>query len=183
MLWRNIFLASARMHYQRQSVVLDKNGTTYYYGLRTVTGQRRSDVLAVYADRPSKLNNARPTEGSLPCLHIEWRTSGSRAAQLLGIVSLGDLVRFDHQCFWDAHVHLYKLPKKTQLGRVLAGLRDADAEVSGTALRKRATNWQDKWAIDGNFIMHNAVLDEPGIRNHLTKETFAEWLDTIRSLS
>jgi hypothetical protein len=181
LLWCDKFLASARPHYQRQPVVRYKTKTTYYYGRRTHNGKRRSHVQVVYCDSPSKLHNARPPEGSPPCLHIEWRATGSAALERLGIVSLQDLIRFNHERFWNKHIRLYELPKKTQLGRVLAELRDDGTNVSSTALRKRATRWIEKFTIGGNFVMHNAVRDSPGIKSHLTEKTFAEWLETTVS--
>lgn len=182
-LWCNKFLASARMHYQRQPVVRYKTKTTYYYGRRTHNGKRRSHVQVLYADLPSKLNNTEPPEGSPPCLHIEWRATGSAALERIGIVSLEDLIRFNHEHFWNKHIRLYELPKKTQLGRVLAELRGDCTNVSSTALRKRATRWIERFTIGGSFVMHNAVRDKPDIKSHLTEKTFAEWLETTVSSS
>ena len=181
--WRNKFLASAHPHYQRQPVVRYKTKTTYYYGRRTHNGKRRSHVQVVYCDSPSKLNNAQPPEASPPCLHIEWRATGSVALDRVGITCLEDLIRFDHERFWNKHIRLYDLPKKTQLGRVLAELRGDHTDVSGTALRKRAGRWIERSMIGGNFVMHNAIRDKHGIKMHLTEKTFAEWLKTTVSSS
>lgn len=182
-LWRNAFLASARMHYQRQPVVRDKAKTTYYYGRRTdpkTKARRRPNVLAVYADKPSKLNNAQPADGLPPCLHIEWRADGSAALEQLGIVSLDDLIRFDHRRFWNEHIRLYQLPKKTQLGRLLAEFCGADTNVSGTALRRRAERWMQKHGIQGKFVMHNALLGTTKLTSHLEKIAFLAWVKTVR---
>lgn len=173
LLWRNKFLASAKMRYQRQSVVRVK--TTWYYGRRTEGNNRRGNVLAVYADRPSKLNNAQP-DANTPCLHIEWRASGSAALATLGIVSLEDLIRFDHQRFWNDHIILYHLPKPTTLGRFLAKGCSAEINVSGSALRKRAARWQFDNSIKEKFIMHNALKSTPKLARKLTTEPFWEWL-------
>lgn len=178
--WRNAFLSSAKMKYQRQHVVLDNNKTIYYFGRRTdVEGNKRGHVLAVYADRPSKLLNARPDEDDLNCLHIECRTTGAVELTRLGIVSIEDLIQFNHPQFWDAHIFMYELPKPTELGRILASNSGCDPNVSGTALRKRAARWIAKYSIEGIFVMHNALLDTPNIERHFKKLTFQEWLQKM----
>ena len=88
--WLGEFLCSALMRSQQQTVV--SVAGTWYYGRRAVDGVRCRNVLAVYADRPSKLNNAQPQAGSTVCLHIEWRASGAAALERIGIVSLVDLI-------------------------------------------------------------------------------------------
>lgn len=172
--WHNAFLASAQMSYQRQPVVFFKN--TCYYGRRSAGGNRQSNVLAVYADRPSKLQNARPAADLPPCLHIEWRASGSNALASLGIIGLDDLIRFDHQRFWGLHVRMYQLAKPTALGRLLARASGSDPAVSGTALRKRAARWAARNSISGKFVMHNALLETSAPARRLQKIPFSEWL-------
>lgn len=181
--WRKKFLESARMRSQGQPVVCDKSITTYYYGRRTTEkGTRRPNVLAVYADKPSKINNAKPDEGMPPCLHIEWRATGVNTLARYGIVSLTDLIQFGHEQFWGKHVRMHLLPKPTELGRLLAKVCGDDPNVSGSALRKRAARWKEKYTIDGNFIMHNACMpnalddDKKNLVRHLKSVTFSEWL-------
>jgi len=174
---RDAFLSSAKMKYQRQCVVLDNNETIYYFGRRTdVEGNKRGHVLAVYADRPSKLLNAQPDENDIKCLHIEWRTTGAAELARFGMASIDDTIRFNHPHFWDDHTFMYELPKPTELGRILASNSGCDPNVSGTALRNRAARWRAKYSINGKFVMHNALLDTPNIEKHFKKLSFQEWL-------
>lgn len=177
---RNAFLASAKMRYQHQSVT--RHLCTYYFGRRTDVKKHRPNVLAVYADRPSKLGNARPAKGTPPCLHIEWRVSGSPALEGYGIVSLDDLIQFDHPRFWNEHIRLYQLPKPTPLGQLLANACGADSGVSGSALRKRAAQWRNKYSLCENFVMHNAIRETPGVEKKLKTIAFSAWLEEVISL-
>jgi hypothetical protein len=183
---RNSFLESAKMRYQHQEVVLDRRGTTYYYGRRTDGETRRPNVLAVYADRPSKLNNARPPEDAPPCLHIEWRVTGSAALAAHGIVSLDDLIQFHFLRFLGKNIRFYQIPKPTPLGVLLAKACGVDHRVSGSALRKRAAQWRMKHSIDKNFVMHNALRDTSAVGQKLAKKfetiSFAAWLEMVLSL-
>ncbi len=172
--WRNAFLGAAKMKYQRQSVVRDK--TTWYFGRRTDGEKRSPQVLAVYADKPSKLNNARPSADLLPCVHIEWRATGNPVLASLGIISLGDLIQFDHRRFWNVHIRLYELPKPTALGRLLAKVYGTETNVSGSALRMRTARWIKNHTTEGKFVMHNALLTDPEIAKDLNKVPFLEWV-------
>lgn len=175
--WRNDFMASALMRHQRQGVALYEG--TCYFGRRTDGEKRRSNVLAVYADKPSKLNNARPSSENSPCLHIEWRATGSGTLERLGIVTLDDLIQFDHQRFWDRHVLLFRLPKPTTLGRILASAAGDDPDVSGSALRKRAARWKVKYTLGSDqkiFAMHSALRDTESVRKHFDRVAFSEWV-------
>ena len=175
--WCRAFLASAYMRYQQQTVVLFEK--LFYFGRRAGRkAGRRGNVLAVYADKPSKINNARPAEDAPPCLHIEWRATGSATVELLGIFSIADLIRFDHERFWNEHIRMYQLPKPTELGRLLAGASGQEINVSGSALRKRATKWRanQQHNIDDIFVMHNALLNTRKINSHLKKVSFTDWL-------
>ena len=188
------------MNYQRQEV--KKSRAIWYFGRRTKEADgidqagtdgawddcsgdggkcwdTRGNVMAVYADLPSKLNNTRPTKNDPPCLHFEWRANGSNSLARLGIVSLEDLILFNHQQFWITHVTLYQLPRPTDLGRLLAKSIVADANVSGTALRKRATKWISNNSIEGTFVMHNALLATKGINRHLSTVPFMDWLKKL----
>ena len=175
--WRNLFLAAVHMKYQSQSVVLDdEHGTAYYYGRREAAhGNKRGHVLAVYADKPSKLNNAQPQDSAPPCFHFEWRSTGGAALERFGIASIDDLIQFDHKKFWDENIHIYLLPKKWELGQILATLCGANPNVSDEALRRRAARWLANHSLDGNFVMHNALLSTPGIEKHLKRVHFWEW--------
>ena len=180
---RNHFLASAKMLHLPHDVALDKkHGTVFYCGRR-----KCPSVLAVYADKPSKLNNARPSVGTPPCAHQEFRKTGEGAVADCGIVGVDDLTDFDHAKFWDQNLRFYKIPtNKTQLGRLLARACGADPSVSGSALRKRATRWVKKHSIfDGRsdvFVMHNALRANPDLEKLLPKMSFSDWLDEAVSL-
>lgn len=193
--WRNYFLAEARVKYQRQVVI--GHLTNWYYGRRcnyaghekpesmsgdkTRHGDKRGSVLVVYADRPSKLNNSQPKETDAPCCHIECRASGSTALSRIGIVSIADLIDFDHGKFWTEYVRLYRPLKPTKVGRILAKLSGTDPNVSGTALHKRGTNWKTKHSINGKFVLHNALLETPKLRKQLETVPFIDWTNSLAS--
>jgi hypothetical protein len=174
------FLAFARVRYQRNP--FKPLYSTWYCGLGDGK-DRPANVLTVYADRPSKINNARPDDDDPPCLHIEWRATGSDALAQLGIVTLADLIHFDYQQFWDKHISIYRLPKPTNLGRLLAKASGADTNVSGSALRKRAASWITRHSHEySKFIMHNALRDIPDIaRRRLETVPFLGWLNAMLS--
>lgn len=184
---RNCFLASAKMRYQHHPVVLDKHGTVFYFGRRhKMKGKkwvRCGHVMAAYSDKPSKILNARPTNNAPPCTHIEHRAFGSAAIADIGIVSLDDLIDFDHPAFWELHIHLYQLPLRKVVGYQLAKAAGASLEVGDAAFCKRAANWvsdnsiQD--AYDSNFIMHNALRDPPELYKAFKKISFLAWLDEL----
>jgi hypothetical protein len=171
---RNTFLASVRLRYQRRPFEPEKG--SWYCGQRPDT-----TVTVVYADRPSKLNNARPAPGAPLCLHIEQRISGSASLAGIGMVSVDDLIQFDHQKFWNKRIYLYQLPKPTTLGRLLAKVNGADADVSGSALRKRARRWHAQHSKEDKFVMHNALLATPELARSLKKRHFLDWLTATGS--
>lgn len=174
------FLSAARMVSQRQPVIL--KGTVWYFGRRTKSTNSlrqkptgRPHRLAAYADRPSKLHNAKPTNQTKPACHIEWRASGSTALANLGIVTLKDLIAFDHLAFFGEHVRLYALPKGAELGRLLARCKKANPDVSGTALRKRAAIWRQAATQCGKFILHNALLGRSNVAKRLETVPWNAW--------
>lgn len=177
---RDAVLASAQMRYQHDRAM--RCLTTWYYGRRNRGTARCPNVLAIYADKPSKLNCVvRPLKEARPCLHIEWRASGSATLESMGVVSLDDLVQFDHRAFWDKHLRMYLLPKPTALGRLLAELCGADVNVSGTALRKRARRWMMQFTLDEKFVMHNALSGTRQMARHLTAIPFTRWVGRVAS--
>jgi len=187
---RNSFVASAYMPYERNLVELDEYGDIFYFGPRIRwNGKkfvRRSRVLVIYADKPSKLLNARPSADDLPCAHIECRVSGSAAIAEIGIVSLADLIAFDHVAFWEKGIRLYQLPERKVLGYRLAEAEGAFLDVTDAAFRKRAAKWVSDLSIQddfgSNFIMHNAMRKDPEICKYFKQLSFAEWLDEVRWL-
>lgn len=171
------FLGAARMRSQRHSVVRDR--TTWYYGRRAMSSNsrrqgpvRRPHVIAAYADRPSKLLNR---VSSNTAFHVEWRASGSAALADVGIVAISDLVSFDHLQLWTRNVRMYEVPKRTELGRILAAAIGQSPTVSGSALRKRATKWERNATSQGLFVMHNALLGQPDVVKRLKSSHWVEW--------
>lgn len=176
--WQKKFIGSAKMLYQRQNVIRYEG--TDYYGRRE---SKRGNVLAVYADLPSKINNAKPAANAKPCLHIECRIRGSTALANRGVVSLQDLILFDHESFWDKNIRIYQLPNPTDLGRLLGKSFGLNNNISGTALRKRATKWMNDFRNDDDdFVMHNALLATPKLVSQLNVLPFNEWLDAMVSV-
>jgi len=183
----NYFLASAKMRYQHHPVVLDKFGTVFYFGRRhKMNGKkwvRCGHVMAAYSDNPSKILNARPADGSIPCTHIEHRASGSAAIADVGIIGLDDLIDFDHPAFWERHIHLYRLPSQKAIGYQLAKASGAYLEISDAAFRKRAANWVSDNSIQdaygSKFIMHNALREAPELCKAFQKMSFLAWLDEL----
>lgn len=177
---RNSFLASVKLPYGRDKVVPDKS--IYYYRRRTTGTTRTPKNLVLYADNPSKLHNECHYLDGLPCCHFEMRISGSDSLEKEGIVSLKDLIRFKHHAFWERNLRLYSVPTQpTKLGRMLALADGASTKVSGTALRKRANRWKERYSISHErsmiFVLHNALLASPKLAQILTRMTFREWLD------
>ena len=181
--WSNDFVASAQIKHHRPTVI--RSDTTWYAGSRhKQNGKRRKKVLAVYCDKPSKLNNARPDPLQPPDFHVELRIFSSTALSKLGICCLNDLLQFDHYEYWDRHVRMYQLPsQRTELGMLLAKASGADTDVSGTALRKRAARWIAKHSVDGNFVMHSALRRTPHVARFLRSIRFSQWLEAITSTS
>ena len=84
-------LAIQPRHGQRQSAnVMD----TAYAASR---GARRN--YAVYGDKPSKVTGE-------PCCHIEFRFIGTRACQMRGVRTCGDLLRYDAALYIDRDMKL-----------------------------------------------------------------------------
>ncbi|MFA7268458.1 MAG: hypothetical protein WC073_03855 [Sterolibacterium sp.] len=171
------FLAGAYIPNLRQTAQRDY--MTWYFGRRANENGIQPSVLVAYADKPSKLNNAQPAEKDLCDLHIEGRRAGTKGLKPQGIISLSDLIQFNHQKFWDNNLVMYQLPKLAQLGRLLAADQGRSADVSGTALRKRAHAWIERYSNEGAFVLHNALRDYPQLKRHLSKVKFSEWLKMI----
>jgi hypothetical protein len=191
--WLNYFLGESHVKNQRQTVKHDK--TVWYYGRRTKVASddqttksagkkvtysdKRGNVLAVYADKSSKINNAQPNENASLCLHIEYRTTGSTEISRLGIASLEDLIKFNHMKFWNKHVCMYSPLKTTKLGRWLAKAGGTDLNVSGSALYERGKKWKIKHSIDDIFVLHNAWLETQQLRKTLKPLPFETWVDNL----
>ena len=180
---RDAFLESMKVRSQRATVNRFKQ--TWYFGQRTKKGSGKApNVVVVYADKSSKLHDAKGPSDHAACFHVEWRASGQKNLAKLGIGALTDLIAFDHKGFWDTHIKLFRLPKKKLLGqrlRKLNGLRD---EVSDAALRKRANDWIAGYLVPADdagkravFVMHDALVDTPKLAKSLEKVPFQVWLN------
>ncbi len=171
---RNALLAVLAVPHQRSSVLRVK--TTWYYGRRENKGVKRGHVLVIYADRPSKLNNAQPDPDAAPCLHMEWRATGKAALQNLGLATLADLIAFEHHVFWSQRLRVHQLPAKADLGRLLQSTHGKATIVGDAALRKRARAWLREHSINGKFVLHNALRDTRNLKRQLHQQDLWPWM-------
>ncbi len=81
----------------------DEEGTRYY-------APRKSGKVLVMYMRDSKLNDHKA------CLHLERRFSGLGQLKKQGIITLPQLMAFDHVNFWNSHLDLRE-PNLTVLGQ------------------------------------------------------------------
>ncbi len=179
-LLRDAFLGAARMKSQQQAVRRYK--TVWYFGRRQQPKQSANEpakggrhVMALYVDRPSKLLNVRPDAHTPKAFHVEWRARQSDVVAGLGIVTVRDLVNFDHEQFWDCHVRMLTIPSQTRLGHILHSAAGRTHKVSGSALRKRAKSWRDEARINGKFVMHNALRGSLKLVRKLDSVPWPEW--------
>ncbi len=177
---RDEFLASAYVKKQRGDVLREKS--TWYFGRRATEVQKKSRHLVVtYADKPSKINNARPSKDAPPCFHLEWRVSGADALATVGIGSLADLIGFNHTAFWQRSVTFYQLPKKQKLGCYMA--QPNESKITPYGYRKRANKLIEENSIKDKFVMHNAVLACKNLKRKLPRETFQDWISKATKLT
>ncbi len=172
---RKTFCGAAVIPYQREPAI-DYRGNVYW-GRRCKAAERQGNVMTLYTDRPSKLCNAQPTDDASNCFHLEWRATGKDALAKLGIRALNDLIEFDHLRHWDEVLRLYQLPKKTELGRLLANSQGGRANVTSVAYLRRASRWLDENTIKGNFFLHNALKSAPGLSRRLESMNWSQMLD------
>ena len=172
------FLGSVKVTSQRSLFVQSKG--TFYCGKRAGNGGRDGSVLAVYADKASKINNARPDADAMECFHVELRLSGKDVLRKHGIRTLQDLIVLNRKQFWKKSLKFYALPtSKTKLGRLLAACCGGRADASDTAYLKRANRWIDKHSIDAKFIMHNALKATPKLERYLAR---TDWNGLMKSI-
>jgi hypothetical protein len=165
------FLECAEIPYFRD-LVLPVEKTTWYFSRRKPIGH----VLAMYADKPSKLNNSRPNNYDPACLHIEWRTSGKKPLQSIGISSLDDLINFDFDRHWKDRLKLHDIPSRTKLGKLLAMVIGGMTDASATAHLKRANTWLNRHRKLEKFVLQNALTVNPEMAIKLPVMTWLEWL-------
>lgn len=77
----------------RQKVIFSKEGE----GSNAYWARRKSPSnITVYA----RLSKGAGRYHGQPCCHVEYRYSASESLEQVGVVTLDDLVTFDHQSFW-----------------------------------------------------------------------------------
>ncbi len=105
------FLAAVFIPYSHHTFRRYQETVTLYCGPPTKKGSR----MVLYPDRPSKINNARPSDDDDPDFHFEWRASGKDALAQIGIASLDDLIMFDHDRHWAERIGSTTLQTKPSL--------------------------------------------------------------------
>lgn len=166
------FLAAVFIPYSHHTFTCYQDKDTWYCGPPTKKGSR----VVLYPDRPSKINNARPSDDDDPDFHFEWRSSGKDALAQIGIASIDDLIMFDHDRHWAERIRLYDITNKTELGRKLAKCMGGKANASNPAYLKRGNKWIDDHTEDGKFVLHNALKSTPDLQSLLTTISWNQWL-------
>ena len=152
------FLAAVFIPYSHHTFMRYQDKGTWYCGPPTKKGSR----MALYPDRPSKINNARPLDDDDPDFHFEWRASGKDALAQIGIASIDDLIMFDHDRHWAERIRLYDITNKTELGRKLAKCMGGKANASNPAYLKRGNKWIDDHTEDGKLCLAQRLEIHPG---------------------
>jgi hypothetical protein len=136
----------------------DEEGTRYY-------GPRKSDsnVLAMYI-RDSKLNDNKV------CLHLEWRFNGIGQLKEQGIITLRQLMAFDHVNFWNSRLDLLE-PNLTVLGQKCSSKWD---KTSRQADYRRG---QQKW--DKIKVLQQFLQEQPHCASAFTTITTASKLGSF----
>lgn len=151
-----------------------RSGSCYFWG------HRGDDVrIAMYGDRPHKQPDL---SWAAACVHIEIRLLGAPTLRKYGVWSAGDLSHFDYESAWKRAVDMICLPaNKSALGRLLG-----PKNVSGTALRKRATRFLAQGAIRNStlFAVQNVISPgDNGARRQLprriTRMDFNDWTRAV----
>ncbi|MDO8177874.1 MAG: hypothetical protein Q7T62_06480 [Undibacterium sp.] len=150
------------MKVRHLSCLVTRYETSYYYSPRSIDGTQVSRNVVAYADRPSKLWGSRSEDN---CCHIEHRFYNGASIANLGIHCLGDLVHFQFNNFWSGNFNLFDLLSKTKIPTLL---EPETIELSGTALRNRATAILMTAEVDGVFVLQNLIRRYPNLIPHLT---------------
>lgn len=148
------FLASAHPRHGRTRVTFE-GGTIYFKERTNAQGAKSEGVDVAYADRLSKLAAA----DDFPrrrAMHVEHRLAGKNDLERAGIITLLDLIDFDHAAFWRKVMVLVRSPSQTDVGRWLAG-PDA-ATLTSVELQRLGKAWMTEHAVDGKFCLHNCWL-------------------------
>jgi hypothetical protein len=151
-----------RVPYIRHAVTF-KEGTAYFARRAGSDLAKSARNIVLYADKPSKLWPARQLNS--PCCHLEHRLQGVNMVAQYGLLSLADCIGFDHRAFWTEHLRLFRLPSKVELGR---WLNSESADVSGTALAKRADRFLGQYFHNDVFILQNCWRENSDIASVVT---------------
>ena len=89
------------------------NKLRHFKSTQYVGKEGRGSELVIYSDRPSKSHKS-----DRPCVHIEWRASGSQVVKkdAIAIKRFEDFLDFDHRAFWQKHFDLREIDIE-KLGR------------------------------------------------------------------
>ncbi|CAE6706324.1 hypothetical protein [Paraburkholderia nemoris] len=168
-------LEHLRVPYMRQPVKF-KEGTAYYARRASRDGTKTGTNVVMYADRPSKLWAARRL--ALPCCHLEYRLQGVETLVQHGLLTLSDAIDFPHQAFWGENLRLFSLPKKVELGYHLA---PDNANVSGTALTKRANRLLDRYRHGEAIVLQDCCRELPIVGSLVTSVDNAPFIGGVTS--
>lgn len=94
-------------------------GSTSNKWTNPITGEsgisisRRGTGIALYSDKPSKV------EPAVPCVHVEYRVEGTDEVKRQ-LLAWNDLRALDHRAFWDERLRLRRPPPFEHLVRAVA---------------------------------------------------------------
>ena len=97
-------------------------GTHYYHR------KKKPVRLVLYSKKPFRWKKG------YSCVHLEYRYKGLDALRQLGIITINDIVNFDHAAFWQQQLDLRK-PDFKDIGNYLA--EQEGRSISNTALNKK----------------------------------------------
>lgn len=137
--------------------------TAYYSPRSNQAGKKTSRNLVIYADKNSKLHSS---HGKRACCHIEWRLSGARKLEHVGIRCFADLISFPHRKFWRRTLPCYQLPKLQKIGE---WLRDGNEDVGDAAHRKAAKKFLSTYRENDVTPLQNVVADNYDFHALLTR--------------
>jgi len=173
-----LFSAARFLHVQNR---VSAHEATLYVGKRSAlveagVAKKEHHVIAAYCDRPSKDSRAMKYPSLTSCMHLEHRLYGAQALASHGIISLEDLLSFDHVAFHNRMQRMHILPSQAELGVLLASITNEPHSSADAALRKRARTWQKRYMVDENFCLHNALRGTPKLIAKLSEQSFTDWL-------
>ena len=116
-----------------------------------------------------------------PCLHIEFRMTGTPALRRNGFLSNANLL-FDHRAFWQPRLRFYEFDL-SKLGRLVHNMQTRKRGQTGS---RRRGPWLDRHGFDQDLIIGaitfrsssvQQVLDDyPAARSYLRELDMSHWL-------